>query len=103
MLIAQVFIVCVADISCRIENTEGILLDENSSCPELKLIIRDAAICIENMLLEAEYIGLGACWTGWFEQKDVRKILNIPDDKYVCGIITVGYKDENPSKRPDVN
>lgn len=103
MLDAPVFIVCVADITCRIKDTEGLYLDENSPQPELKLIIRDTAIAIENLLLEAEYIGLSACWTGWFEQKDIRNILNIPDDKYVCGIITIGYGAENPKQRPRRN
>lgn len=100
MLDAPVFIVCVADISCRIKDSSDIFLDENSPQPELKQIIRDTAIAIENLLLEAQHIGLAACWTAWFEQKDVRDVLNIPSDKYVCGIVCVGYADENPGKRP---
>ncbi|MPN18762.1 hypothetical protein SDC9_166125 [bioreactor metagenome] len=76
------------------------MLDENSPLPELKLIIRDTAIAIEHVLLEAENLGLSSCWTAWFEQKDVRPILNIPPDKYVCGILTLGYADEAPKPRP---
>lgn len=99
MLDAPVFIVCVADISCRIQDTKGIYLDENSPQHELKQIIRDTAIAIENLLLEAEHIGLSACWTAWFEQKDIRDILDIPNDKYVCGIVSIGYADERPNQR----
>ena len=75
-------------------------LDEESWEPELKQIIRDTAISMEHILLKAENLGLATCWTGWFEQKDIRPILNIPNDKYVCGIVTIGYGDENPNQRP---
>jgi nitroreductase len=92
--------VCVADIRCRISIDTKIRLDENSSEPELKQIIRDTAIAIEHILLEAEHLGLATCWTAWFEQDAVRPILDIPDDKYVCGIITLGYGNETPRLRP---
>lgn len=85
---------CVADIRCRISESISVRLDENSHEPELKQIIRDTAIAIEHILLEAEHLGLATCWTVWFEQDAVRLILNIPEDKYVCGIITLGYVDE---------
>jgi nitroreductase len=100
MLEAPIFIVGVADIRCRISMDTEIRLDGNSAEPELKQIIRDTAIAIEHILLESEHQGLAACWTAWFEQDDVRPILNIPEDKYVCGIITLGYSDETPKQRP---
>ncbi len=100
MMSAPLFIVCVADIRCRISDDIRVTLNENSSEPELKQIIRDTAIAIAHMLLEAEHLGLSTCWTGWYEQDDIRPILNIPEDKYVCGVITVGYGDESPGQRP---
>jgi len=100
MLTAPVFIVCVADICCRLDGNNDLRLDEYSSEPELKQIIRDTAIATEHILLEAEHLGLSSCWTAWFIQADVRPILNIPEDKYVCGIITLGYGDETPNQRP---
>ncbi|QIB68729.1 nitroreductase [Aminipila butyrica] len=100
MLSAPVFIVAVADIRCRISADTKIRLDENSPEPELKQIIRDTAIAMEHILLEAEHRGIAACWTAWFAQDDIRPILNIPEDKYVCGIITLGYGEEAPQQRP---
>lgn len=100
MMTAPVFIVCVADIHCRIAKDISVSLNENSPEPELKQIIRDTAIAMEHILLEAEHLGLATCWTAWFEQDTVRPILNIPEDKYVCGIITLGYGDETPKQRP---
>lgn len=100
MLSAPVFIVCVADIRCRIEEDVDISLDENSSQAEVKQIIRDTAISIGHILLEAENLGWGTCWVAWFIQNEIRPILNIPADKYVVGIITLGYAKETPKARP---
>ncbi|MDO5516700.1 MAG: nitroreductase family protein [Clostridium sp.] len=99
MLQAPVFIVCVADIVSRIED-EQITIDEASSENEVKLIIRDTSLAIENMLLQATESGLGTCCVAWFTQKEIRPVLNIPEDKYVVAVITVGYKDEDPKMRP---
>jgi nitroreductase len=55
---------------------------------------------VEHIVLEAESEGLGTCWTAWFEQKEIRPLLNLPEDKYVCCVLTVGYPDERPEPRP---
>jgi nitroreductase len=100
MLSAPVFIVCVADIRSRINDDIHLTLDENSPQEEVKQIIRDTSIAIEHILLEAKNLDLGTCWVAWFTQKEIRPILNIPSDKYVVGVITVGYTDEKPTPRP---
>lgn len=58
----------------------------------------DSACAIENMLLTANYLGLGACWINqitWFDNDaDVRDLLtslNVPKNHKVCGSICVGY------------
>lgn len=99
MLGAPVFIVCVADIRVRLDSGEEIYLDEETASYELKRIIRDTAISIEHLVLEATSMGLGTCWVAWFTQKEMRPILGIPSDKYVVCVITVGYPDENPKQR----
>ncbi len=85
---------CVADIRCRIKTDQAISLTEESALPELKLIIRDCAIAIEHILLEAESMGLASCWTADFKQEEMRPVLGIPEDKYVVGVITIGYSKE---------
>lgn len=101
MLTAPVFIVCVADISCRIKvNDKNMHLDENSPQEEVKQIIRDTSIAITNMMLQAVNLDLSTCWVAWFIQKEIKPILNIPNDKYVVGILTLGYGDESPNPRP---
>ncbi len=110
MMQAPVFIVCVADMSVRlkdlrkrdqnISDTSHLDLQEDNSERELKLIIRDTTIAIDHLVLQSESMGLGTCWIAWFEQKDIKAVLNIPTDKYVVAVITLGYADQNPKPRP---
>ncbi|AVP61586.1 nitroreductase family protein [Clostridium sporogenes] len=100
MMGAPVFIVCVADIRSRIKKDIELSLNENSPQLELKQIIRDTSIAIEHLVLSAEKFGLGTCWVAWFTQEEIRPILNIPSDKYVVSIITLGYPNELPKDRP---
>lgn len=93
-------LVCVADGKRRFKDDLYRPVDDYSPLPELKMMIRDSAIAMEHISLEAVNLGLGTCWACWFEQKDVRPILNVPEDRYVVGLIAVGYPDESPRERP---
>lgn len=99
MMTAPVFIACVADLQCRIQETKGIVLNEDTALPELKLIIRDTAIAIEHLVIEAMHYDLGTCWIAWYKQEEIRPILGVADDKYVVSILTLGYPDENPKPK----
>jgi nitroreductase len=96
---APVFIVCVADIRSRLTG-RNIDIDESSPEENVKQIIRDTAIAVEHIVLEAASRGLGTCWVAWYEQKQIRPILGIPSDKYVVCILTLGHPAETPKPRP---
>lgn len=100
MVSAPVHLVCVADIKSRLPKSKDIYIDEYSKEFEVKQMIRDTSIAIEHMALTATDLGLGTCWIAWFEQKDFRPVLNIPEDKYVVAVLTLGYPDEAPNSRP---
>ncbi len=100
MTSAPVHLVCVADIKSRLPKSKDLYIDEYSKELEVKQMIRDTSIAIEHMALTATDLGLGTCWIAWFEQKDFRPILNIPEDKYVVAVLTLGYPDEAPNPRP---
>jgi len=51
----------------------------------------DIGIATENICLQAMAEGLGSCILGWFDEKQVRSILEIPSSKRVELIITIGY------------
>jgi nitroreductase len=51
----------------------------------------DIGIASEHICLQAETEGLGSCMIGWFDEKMVKKILDIPSSKRVELLITIGY------------
>ncbi|OIO63496.1 nitroreductase [Candidatus Woesearchaeota archaeon CG_4_10_14_0_2_um_filter_33_10] len=59
--------------------------------------IQNCAAAIENMLLTAHSLDLGACWVGAFDENVVSRVLNIPDSVRPQAIITIGYSDEKPT------
>jgi nitroreductase len=99
MMAAPVFIVAVADLLARVAPESTYKVDELSPQWEVKRVIRDTATATGYLLLEVENQGLGACWTGFFSQEDVRPILGLPEDKFVVAIIPIGYPAESPNPR----
>ncbi len=100
MMTAPAFIVAVADMAARSDADLPNYIDENSPHWELKRAIRDTAIAVENMLLEADAQGLGTCWVGFFVQSEIRPVLGIPNNKFVLAVIPIGYPAEQPPARP---
>ena len=97
---APVHIVCVADPVSRDEGLRGSRVDEESPDEPVKTTIRCTVIAIEHLVLQAEAMGLSTCWIAWFTQDDIRPVLDIPEDRYVVAVITVGYSDDRPAARP---
>ena len=61
-----------------------------------KFTLMDIGIAAVHFCLQAVAEGLGTCMLGWFDERKVKKLLNIPLNKRAELIITVGYpKDEN--------
>ncbi|MBE0649438.1 MAG: nitroreductase family protein [Bacteroidales bacterium] len=51
----------------------------------------DAGITAEHFCLQAAEEGLGSCMLGWFDEKKVKSLLNVPEEKSIPLLITVGY------------
>lgn len=66
---------------------------ENLPSPEYAQI--DMSACVENLLIEADELGLGACWMGIAPHEDrmdlVNKILDIPDTLTAFCLVSCGY------------
>ena len=62
----------------------------------------DLGIAMEHMVLKATELGLGTCWIGWFNEKKIKEILEIPKTIKVLALLTVGYPkdtDATPGKK----
>ena len=58
-----------------------------------KYYLIDIGIACEHFVLEAEDLGLGTCWIGWFDEQAVKSILNVPRNKKIDILIALGYYD----------
>lgn len=67
---------------------------------KIKYHILDVGIAMEHLVLEAEELGLSTCWIGWFNEKKIKKILNIPAIWRIVSLIAVGYADKNYKLKP---
>jgi len=53
--------------------------------------LMDIGFAASQFCLQATDLGLGTCLIGWFDEKKVRKLLQIPSKKRIPLLITVGY------------
>ena len=59
----------------------------------------DPAIALDHVTLRAVELGLGTCWIGAFDEREVRRILGIPEHKVAVIGLTVGHPAEEPAPR----
>ncbi len=55
----------------------------------------DIGISSQNFCMQATEEGLGTCMLGWFKEAPIKKLLNIPTDKKIGLIVSVGYAPED--------
>ena len=56
----------------------------------------DIGIAVEHFILQAEELGLGTCWVGWFNSRALRRLLRVPRKFRLVALLPVGY----PASRP---
>ena len=62
--------------------------------------IQESAAAIQNLLLAAWALGLGACWVGLFDEDLVKKTLSLPKHIRPFAIITVGHTKSKAKTTP---
>ncbi|MEE1112859.1 MAG: nitroreductase family protein, partial [Bacteroidales bacterium] len=53
--------------------------------------LMDIGIAANNFCMQAAELGLGTCMIGWFDEKKVKEVLEIPSAKRVPLLIALGY------------
>jgi nitroreductase len=78
-------------------------IDEKTNLRKADLESTSAAL--ENLLLAATALGLGTCWmTGPLrDEKTLRRILSIPDDREILAVTPLGYPAKVPAAPPRVD
>lgn len=62
----------------------------------------DIGITAEHFCLQAAELGLGTTMIGWFEDEKIKKLLQIPSDKTIGLLISVGYAVEGYPQRTKI-
>lgn len=62
----------------------------------------DIGIAAENFCLQATELGLGTCMIGWFDEKKIKSLLNIPKSKSIALVISLGYEPEDYLQRQKI-
>lgn len=95
---APIHVVIVQETPKLVSRVGGAIKDK-----EYPLI--DIGITVEHFCLQAASEGLGTCILGWFNEKKVKKLLNIPSNRRALLIITLGYpaKPTREKKRKELD
>lgn len=79
-----------------------IVCGDKDKQPEIGFLVEDCSASMQNMLLAAHGIGLGAVWCGLYSVTKLTEamadVLELPEHVIPIGMIVVGIKDE--SKEP---
>ena len=62
----------------------------------------DVPASVQNVLLTAHSMGLGACWVGAFNEDGVHMLLDLPRNLRPVALVPVGYAAEDPEPPPRV-
>jgi nitroreductase len=76
-----------------------VVLTDASDIPGMrKMHLETGSAAMENIILAARALGLGTCWmTGPLQdEKSLRRILDIPEDKEIVAVTPLGYPVEFP-------
>ena len=56
----------------------------------------DIGIAGEHIVLQAEEMGLGTCWIGWFNTRNARRFFDLPRKYKVASMMAMGYYEPKP-------
>lgn len=61
----------------------------------------DIGIAGEHIVLQAEELGLGTCWIGWFSARRTRKFFKIPRKYKIMSLLAMGYYEKKPKREQE--
>lgn len=74
---------------------------------QLSYLLQDCSAAIENLLLAAHALGLGACWLGVHPRESrirfIREVFSVPEHVIPVAVISIGYPGEEKPPRTRYN
>lgn len=62
--------------------------------------IQDTAIATQQMWLAITALGLGACWIGAFDEKEIKRVLKLEEHLRPMVVLPIGYPFKKPLSTP---
>ena len=84
-------------VVCLSMSDMDVYVDEHRSNAELIMAVQSTAMAVQNLLLSAHEMGLGACWrcAPLFCAETVIDTLKLPQNWHPQALVTLGYPDED--------
>jgi nitroreductase len=85
---APLIVAVVSEKAKFLERVGGLLRDT-------RFYLIDIGIATEHFILQAQELGIGTCWIGWFNEAAVKSVLQVPKDRKIDVLLAVGYYDQD--------
>ena len=72
---------------------QGFMSSAGSVLKGKEFRLMDIGMAVEHLCLQAADLGLGTCIMGWFDEKKVKRLLQVPRTKRIPLLISLGYPD----------
>ena len=86
--------------ACAELNKAGYREGKPSTNKEGYWFMFDCAIALQNMVLEAQELGIGTLYIGSFDAKKAEQVLNVPEGYCCVALLPLGYANEQPEAKP---
>ncbi len=87
------FVIQAPVIVAVILEKQNILSTLGSVIKDKEFSLLDVGIAVNQFCLQATDLGLGTCIVGWFDEKEVKKLLGVDRSKRIPLLITLGYSE----------
>ena len=77
--------------------------NESGNTDDKSYFMVDCGIAMEHLILAATNEGYGTCWIGSFDENNIQKVLNIPQNFKVVAMSPIGETDEVSQHYPPKN
>lgn len=95
------FIGNAAALIAVVSDKEGFLRKAAGYIKGTDYYLLDIGIACEHLILQAEEMGIGSCWIGWFDEKKLKRALQLPKKIKLDALISLGYYNpENTTPKP---
>jgi nitroreductase len=78
-----------------VSEKETFLASFGGQVRDTRYCLVDIGITCEHLILQAQELGIGSCWIGWFDEKALKQEMKIPKKKKIDILIALGYPVED--------